>query len=454
MVVASGDVRLPRFRRREAGAEVDRLYRRYAGEVLRYAMLVLRSRADAEDITQTVFLRALRAIERGDKVRTPRNWLIKITHNECRRLLATRKVHIELPDEIAVEPVEQGRAEELRLAMTALSATQRQALVLRELEGRPYAEIARTLDVSVSAVETLIFRARRALREQIENAMSCEEFAALLNDPKARTRVRAHARVCAECARLDHRSRGRKSALKRIASVLGFPGWGTWWGAKLAAVAVTTATIATTAAVAVPHDPTPPAPAPNPVPHNSQPAQTPARSSGANLFKRPAPTHTQARPAAVVPKKQKVSDTAPVAAGAVVAPPASAAAATAPVAATPATPAAAPPTAPEAATPAPSAPDKPHPDKPHPDKPLPPAAAVPHPAVPVGPPAGVPGPPVTVPPVSVPGPPVAVPPVAVPAVPVPQTVHPPTPGPPSVPVATPGPPTVTPPVGPPNVRLP
>ncbi|HEV7639428.1 MAG TPA: sigma factor, partial [Gaiellaceae bacterium] len=108
--------------RREAGAEIDRLYRKHADEVLRYALLVLRSRTDAEDITQTVFLRALRAIERGEQVRTPRNWLIKITHNECRRLLATRKLHIELPDEIAVEPVEQGRAEELKLAMEALPA--------------------------------------------------------------------------------------------------------------------------------------------------------------------------------------------------------------------------------------------------------------------------------------------------------------------------------------------
>src|SRR4051812_3912592 len=136
MVVASGDVRLPRFLRREAGVEVDRLYRKHSGEVLRYAQLVLRSRTEAEDITQTVFMRALRAIERGEKVRTPRNWLIKITHNECRRLLASRKVHAELPAEIAVEPAEQGRAEELRVAMAALPAHQRQALVLRELEGR------------------------------------------------------------------------------------------------------------------------------------------------------------------------------------------------------------------------------------------------------------------------------------------------------------------------------
>jgi RNA polymerase sigma factor (sigma-70 family) len=265
MVVASGDVRLPRFLRREAGVEVDRLYRRHSGEVLRYALLVLRSRTDAEDITQTVFLRALRAIERGEKVRTPRNWLIKITHNECRRLLATRKAVVELPDEIAVEPAEPGRAEELRLAMAALPETQRQALVLRELEGRTYAEISQALDLSESAVETLIFRARRALREQIENAISCEEFAALLEDPSARTRVRAHARICPECATLDHQSRGRKSALKRIASMFGLP----WWGAKLAAVAVTAATIGTVAAVAIPHDgtrPKVPASKPKPAP--------------------------------------------------------------------------------------------------------------------------------------------------------------------------------------------
>ena len=251
MVVAAGDVRLSRFLRREAGAEVDRLYRRHADEVLRYATLVLRSRTDAEDVTQTVFMLALRAIERGEKVRTPRNWLIKIAHNECRRLFATRKLHAELPDEIPVEPAEPGRAEELRIAMAALPATQRHALVLRELEGRTYEEISRTLDLSVSAVETLIFRARRALREQIENAITCEEFAAMLDEPAARTRVRAHARVCPGCATLDHQSRGRKSALKRIASAFGLP----WWGTKLAAVVLTTATVAAVAAVpAVPHN--------------------------------------------------------------------------------------------------------------------------------------------------------------------------------------------------------
>ena len=244
MVVTTGEVRLPRLLRRDAGAEVDRLYRRHSGEVLRYALLVLRSRSDAEDVTQSVFMRALRALERGEKVRTPRNWLIKIAHNECRRLLASRKPTVELPESLAASEEETGRASELKQALEALPEAQRRALVLRELEGRSYTEIATALALSVSAVETLIFRARRSLREQLEGAMSCEDFPALVADPAARSRVRAHARICAACATLERQARGRKSALKRIASALGLP----WWAPKLAAVAVTTATVAGVAA--------------------------------------------------------------------------------------------------------------------------------------------------------------------------------------------------------------
>jgi RNA polymerase sigma factor (sigma-70 family) len=244
MVVATGDLRLPRVLRRSSGAEVDRLYRRYADEVLRYSLMVLRSRADAEDIVQTVFVRALRALERGERVEKPRNWLIKIAHNECRRLLSSRKLHAELPDEIAVEPAERGQADELVGALEALPEHQRQALVMRELEGRTYNEIADHLSLSVSAVETLLFRARRALREQLEGALGCDEFALMLDDPDAdRARLRAHARICEPCAHLERQARGRKSALRRIASAL-FPWWG-GGGAKMAAVALTTAAVAT-----------------------------------------------------------------------------------------------------------------------------------------------------------------------------------------------------------------
>ena len=99
-----------------------------------------------------------RALDRGERVRTPRNWLIKIAHNECRRLLSARKLHAELPDQLPSEPEEAGRAAELKRALDALPESQRQALVLRELEGRTYAEIAASLHMSVATAKTHVSR--------------------------------------------------------------------------------------------------------------------------------------------------------------------------------------------------------------------------------------------------------------------------------------------------------
>src|SRR5215208_2376078 len=122
------------------------MYRRHATGVFRYALLVLRSRADAEDVTQATFARALGAMRRGERVRKPHNWLIKIAHNECRRQLrvASRVEKVELDPAVAAapEPSDGPTASELREALAHLSFNQRAALVMRELEDRSYAEIA------------------------------------------------------------------------------------------------------------------------------------------------------------------------------------------------------------------------------------------------------------------------------------------------------------------------
>ena len=155
-------------------AEIDeafeRLYRSYTRDVYRYSLAVLRNPADAEDITQTTFLNAYRAYQRGEEPRSPKHWLIKIAHNACRsrHLRAVRRPQ-EVPFEEAVAampvPAEEApKLEELLEALGQLPFNQRAALVMRELEGRSDAEIAETLETSVAAVETLIFRARRALR--------------------------------------------------------------------------------------------------------------------------------------------------------------------------------------------------------------------------------------------------------------------------------------------------
>jgi RNA polymerase sigma factor (sigma-70 family) len=148
----------------------ERLYRRYVADVYRYTLALLRNPADAEDITQTTFLNAYRAYRRGEEPLKPQNWLIKIAHNACRtRYIRASRRPVEVPlehslRELAVPADEIPNVKEVLDALARLPFNQRAAIVMRELEGRSYVEIAQALDLSVPAVETLIFRARRALR--------------------------------------------------------------------------------------------------------------------------------------------------------------------------------------------------------------------------------------------------------------------------------------------------
>ena len=168
-------------RRRAGDRSFERLYRKHVHAVYRYALAVLHNEADAEDVTQTTFLNAYRAFQRGERPHTPHNWLIKIAHNVCRqrfRDTSRRPREVEFDDSHAAATTENPdvpTADEIRRALGFLAFNQRAALVMRELEGRSYAEIADVLDVSVAAVETLMFRARRALREQLEGGLTCDE---------------------------------------------------------------------------------------------------------------------------------------------------------------------------------------------------------------------------------------------------------------------------------------
>jgi RNA polymerase sigma factor (sigma-70 family) len=151
-------------------ADFERLYRRYAHRVYRYALAVLRNPADAEDVTQTTFLNAFRAMRGGTEPELPENWLLRIAHNTCRtRFLRAARRPQEVPfDEsvqhLAVPDDEKPNLDEVLRALSRLPFNQRSAIVMRELEGRSYEEIANALDVSVSSVEALLFRARRSLR--------------------------------------------------------------------------------------------------------------------------------------------------------------------------------------------------------------------------------------------------------------------------------------------------
>jgi RNA polymerase sigma factor (sigma-70 family) len=209
----------------------ERLYRKHAGDVYRYALVVLRNQADAEDVTQTTFLNAYRAMENGERPRSPQNWLIAIAHNVCRqrfRQSQRRPNEVSYEEELAETVVDEDAitAEDIRRALGHLAFTQRSALVMRELEGRSYQEIAEILGTTVSAVETLIFRARRALREQLEDGITCHEAELAISrqldgrlSRKEKGILRAHLRECDDCAGFARSQRAQRGALKALGAI-------------------------------------------------------------------------------------------------------------------------------------------------------------------------------------------------------------------------------------------
>ncbi|MFN2471999.1 MAG: sigma-70 family RNA polymerase sigma factor, partial [Gaiellaceae bacterium] len=216
-------------RRGERGFE--RLYQRHVKQVYRYVFAVLEHQADAEDATQQTFLGAYRAWQRGERPRQPHNWLIAIAHNVCRQRFreSSRRPSEVVLDEAVLAGAgapsdDTPRAGDIRQALRHLGFNQRAAIVMRELEGRSYDEIAGVLGVSHGAVETLLFRARRALREQLEGDLTCGDAEEALSrqldgrlERSERATLRAHLRECRECAALERSNRSRRAAVRGLA---------------------------------------------------------------------------------------------------------------------------------------------------------------------------------------------------------------------------------------------
>ncbi len=212
-----------------ASSAIDDLYRRHGGEIYRYALAVLGNHADAEDVTQTTFLNAYRALEQGVRPRKPLNWLLTIASNGIKqrfRQEQTRPKQVEYVEGTAESGVEDDGGPsvgELLVALSKIPPQQRQAIVLREFEGRSYAEIAQILDVTTTALETLLFRARRSLAEELEHQLTCTEAQLAISRAadgrlgrKERRRLRDHLSECPDCARFASLQQKNRRALKGL----------------------------------------------------------------------------------------------------------------------------------------------------------------------------------------------------------------------------------------------
>ncbi len=199
MSSAESDLALVRRVQRGEKAAFDALVIKYQHKVVKLVMRYVRSFSEAEDIAQEAFIKAYRALPqfRGDSAFY--TWLYRIAINTAKNAVAARDrspidydLDLQNPDESyeaqgrlkeSETPEALALTEEIRgivnSAMDALPEDLRTAIMLRELEGLSYEEIAASMDCPVGTVRSRIFRAREAidrrLREVFESGLGRTE---------------------------------------------------------------------------------------------------------------------------------------------------------------------------------------------------------------------------------------------------------------------------------------
>ena len=143
---------------------------RYKGDLLRYCSRILPD-GRSDDAVQQVFVNAYKALHRDTTPLSLRSWLYGIAHNVSLNVLRQRghdheplESHPGFQEPAHVTSERRERLREVLAAVAALPPGQRDALLLRELEGRGHEEIARELGVTGNAARQLINRARNGVR--------------------------------------------------------------------------------------------------------------------------------------------------------------------------------------------------------------------------------------------------------------------------------------------------
>lgn len=153
---------------RSFGALMDRHEQR----VFAVALKITGSRSDALDATQDAFITAFRKAEsfRGDAAFG--TWLYRIAINAAKDVVRRRKPAEELKEDGSVDRSDPGDVVTLRVdiavALGQLPDEYRDAVVMHDLGGIPYEEIARSLDVRIGTVKSRISRGRRRLAQLLE----------------------------------------------------------------------------------------------------------------------------------------------------------------------------------------------------------------------------------------------------------------------------------------------
>lgn len=149
--------------------QFTRLVRRYLDTVFRVALNYLKNPADAEDITQTAFEKLLRERKPFENDEHVRNWLIRVTVNECKRLLRApwRKAE-PIEDYLGYVAFDNSAQSELFRAVMELPKKYRVAIYLHYYEGYSTKEIGQIMRIPKNTVCSHLKRGRDLLREALQ----------------------------------------------------------------------------------------------------------------------------------------------------------------------------------------------------------------------------------------------------------------------------------------------
>jgi len=153
--------------------EFDRVFRAYHGLVFRTAYRITSNAADAEDVSQTVFLRLYRRGDRGEVLENEESYLRRAAINAALDVIRARQVDrtVELTD-LPAEPAHDDPRELRRAlgrALAQLKPRSAEIFAMRFLEGFSNPQIARMLGISQVLVAVLVHRTRQQLRKELGN---------------------------------------------------------------------------------------------------------------------------------------------------------------------------------------------------------------------------------------------------------------------------------------------
>jgi RNA polymerase sigma factor (sigma-70 family) len=215
------------------------IHDRYRTRLFAYARQMLGgSRADAEDVLQDVFVRAYGALRANDRDVSLRAWLYRIAHNRCIDELRRPAAAIGAPSEVlelvqapASDPMDAIEQRESLRRLVAdvqrLPEQQRSALLMREISGMAYQDLAGALGVTVPAVKSLLVRARIGLAQASEaRDTACAAIRADLADAhergvRASGLVKRHLHDCKSCSAYKKELRALDTKLAALVPALG-----------------------------------------------------------------------------------------------------------------------------------------------------------------------------------------------------------------------------------------